>query len=239
MSQKCSKYIKLEIPSKSLPVYKTNRAIPPSKRRQWHGRWWCPWKQCSSWDLKTQQSRCKVKVVNNANNVPESSQRYQNKVHSYIPMSILLPYSPYPSFKAKCGAVRFDSCELKSMLDQFVFRVDVLPFNDSMAVCQWSLQGCGWGLDLLPFCLVFLPFFFFGSCFLIFVGCGWLVATCLLSEVSSPQWWRVLWSESVFGLFFRCFDLCLKLGIVSLIIFKWGTVLTYYTHASCHDGLSL
>ena len=39
---------------------------------------------------------------------------------------------------------------------------------------------------------------------------------------------------------FHCCDLCLEIGIVSLIVFVRGTVLkSYHTHESCHDEFVL
>lgn len=136
MSQKCFKYIKLEILSSR---YKTSWASLPSERRPWHGRWWCPWKQC--------------------------------------------------------------------MLDQFVFRDDELPFNDSMTACQWFLRGVD---DSWTY---FLGAFFFFCFFFVGYGCP-----------ASPRWWGVLWAEFDVGGFFSCFDLCLGLRIVSIIVLNGGAV---------------
>jgi hypothetical protein len=111
-------------------------------------------------------------------------------IHSH---SIPLPYSPYPSFQSECGAVRCDCCEVKSMLDRFIYRGDMLPFNDSITVCQWSLlMGVedAWTCCLFALCfLLSSSFWYFVFCFvfLAVVGCDNPVA-CLLGEVASPQW---------------------------------------------------
>lgn len=109
-------------------------------------------------------------------------------IHS-IPKPIPLPYSPYPSFQAQCGAVRCDSCEVK-LLDQFVFRGDMLPFNDSMTVCQWSLfMGVddAWTCCLFTLCFLLSSlfllslFWYFVLCFVLCFGfCGLWQSCCML-----------------------------------------------------------
>lgn len=94
-----------------------------------------------------------------------------------------------------------------------------------------GLWDVAWTCSLLPCVFVdvdvdFFYFFYFGCCrllaFLCVVACP--VATSLLSEIVSPQWWRALWSEYGSG-FFSMLGLCHKLVIVSLIVFNRGTVL--------------
>ena len=141
MSQKCFKYIKLEILSSR---YKTSWASLPSERRPWHGRWWCPWKQC--------------------------------------------------------------------MLDQFVFRDDELPFNDSMTACQWFLRGVD---DSWTY---FLGAFFF---------CGlWL--SCKSTVVRSVV--GRVWCGGGFFLVLIC-----ALGLELSALLSWTGLLwtkAYHTHDS-------
>lgn len=134
-------------------------------------------------------------MLDNANEIPDPPKYIKTKfVRTFpiFPMSIPLPYSPYspyPSFQAQCGAVRCDSCEVKSMLDRVVFRGDVLPFNDSMTVCL-SASGLFRGVDDVWTCCLFaLCFCCFCVCVcvcfgLLFGVCGLWQSCCMLVERS-------------------------------------------------------
>lgn len=161
-------------------------------------------------------------------------------------MSIPLPYSPYPSFQAQCGAVRCDSCEVKSMLDRVVFRGDVLPFNDSIQWFHGCLPVVSSGVWMMLGLVAFSPWNFVVSlsvrvlfCFLAFVGCGSPIA-CLLSKVVSPPWRRVLRSEWIFFIIVICalrLEFSFSLSLSGELVWSLTMLMSLVMMNSCWNNL--